>query len=780
MNTLLKKSLQDVTRRKLRATLTIFGILLGVLGLTALNTASNQISAGFLYTASAASLPDIQLSTTPAPATLAMLLQQQPNVRQVEAQSNLTARWVVPTGHLPLNIVGIQNFQSVPFNSFSLLEGHVPGPGEILMEGSDRGLMTLHVGDHITVEVHGTNQQLIVSGLARTQGLLAANLASVGRAYMGESELETLFQQSGVNQFLVRLDRSDTQSSHTTLQQLLSLLGTQHVTALQASLGSNLSSNTTKTNTLLEIIGSISIISLLLSVFLLISTISTLISEQFPIIGTMKALGGSRGQIMRSYLTTVAIYACIGTLLGIGLGILSGSLLTAVLSDWLNLEMGPLNLAPSIFLISALVGLGVPLLAALLPVILGTRITVHQALNGYGLEQNSGQRNGAGHLKNVLPQTIQLGLHSLGRRKARTLMTLSGLAATGIVFLAVLSGLASLSASTDQLASTYHFDTWATFQQAVPYRQIQQVLATVSGIRRMEPEASASVQTKWGSGILEGLKSETQIYQINLVAGHWFTPGEVSVVVINQHMAELAGLHVGSTLEVRNALYSANWQIIGIVQDNNGIAPGTVGSILTSLEQVNTFNRLAPDMTNQVRIQASDTRSGAIDGLATRVDNALSRLNTQETTQTAQQAIAGMRSEQGLIAVLLFIAVAIVALVGAMSLFNTLAMGILERQREIGILRSMGARDSKIIAVFWSEGTALGLLAWLVALLLGLPAAYGFVQLLSSLLAPLPFTFSLFNALIMLLMILLIATLASIGPALAASRIKIAQTLRYE
>jgi len=107
-------------------------------------------------------------------------------------------------------------------------------------------------------------------------------------------------------------------------------------------------------------------------------------------------------------------------------------------------------------------------------------------------------------------------------------------------------------------------------------------------------------------------------------------------------------------------------------------------------------------------------------------------------------------------------------------------MSVLERRREIGILRSMGARGRKVAQVFWSEGLTLGGLAWILALILGFPASWGLLQIQAQLLAPVPFSFNPINLVWMLVAIFILTSLACIGPVFAASRVKIAQTLRYE
>jgi putative ABC transport system permease protein len=107
-------------------------------------------------------------------------------------------------------------------------------------------------------------------------------------------------------------------------------------------------------------------------------------------------------------------------------------------------------------------------------------------------------------------------------------------------------------------------------------------------------------------------------------------------------------------------------------------------------------------------------------------------------------------------------------------------MGVLERRREIGILRSMGATGRKVAQVFWTEGVGLGIVSWVIAVVIGIPAAYGFVQVLGAVLLKSPFVFNPLSVLAMLVFIVAVASLATIGPVWSASRVRIAETLRYE
>ncbi len=101
MRALTRKSIADVTRRKLRAGLTILGIAIGVMGLAAIGVASDQLSASFKYSTDASGAADITFYTTPADTALVPALAAQPHVTAVEARVYQPTRWAVPSGHYP-------------------------------------------------------------------------------------------------------------------------------------------------------------------------------------------------------------------------------------------------------------------------------------------------------------------------------------------------------------------------------------------------------------------------------------------------------------------------------------------------------------------------------------------------------------------------------------------------------------------------------------------------------------------------------------------------------
>ncbi len=122
MRALTKKSVKDVTRRKLRTILTILGIAVGVMGLTAINVASAQLAASITYTNDASAQPDIAFVTSPADPALAGALAAQPNVKAAQPETRVVARWAGT--HRPL-----QPCRRRPHRRRRPPHRHVPGHG---------------------------------------------------------------------------------------------------------------------------------------------------------------------------------------------------------------------------------------------------------------------------------------------------------------------------------------------------------------------------------------------------------------------------------------------------------------------------------------------------------------------------------------------------------------------------------------------------------------------------------------------------------------------------
>ena len=123
---------------------------------------------------------------------------------------------------------------------------------------------------------------------------------------------------------------------------------------------------------------------------------------------------------------------------------------------------------------------------------------------------------------------------------------------------------------------------------------------------------------------------------------------------------------------------------------------------------------------------------------------------------------------------LLIVAISLVGLV------NAITMGVIERTREIGMLRCVGARAKDVRRIFSVEGLAVAVAGWLIGVPLGWAMAHGFVSLTASVASiDLSFVFPISNLAITLVGTVLLALLVLLAPVRRAVRLKPGAALRY-
>jgi putative ABC transport system permease protein len=149
-------------------------------------------------------------------------------------------------------------------------------------------------------------------------------------------------------------------------------------------------------------------------------------------------------------------------------------------------------------------------------------------------------------------------------------------------------------------------------------------------------------------------------------------------------------------------------------------------------------------------------------------------------TRTEDRAILADRFN--LLSMVLSILSVVIASVGAIGLTGTMSMNVLERTREIGIMRAVGASDAAVRQVIVSEGVVIGGLAWLMGTLMSLPMSMLMSYAIGKNLlgTGLLWTYALFAIWIWLVVVLSVSVIASRIPANNAVRLTVREVLAYE
>jgi putative ABC transport system permease protein len=122
------------------------------------------------------------------------------------------------------------------------------------------------------------------------------------------------------------------------------------------------------------------------------------------------------------------------------------------------------------------------------------------------------------------------------------------------------------------------------------------------------------------------------------------------------------------------------------------------------------------------------------------------------------------------------------AAVGGIGLMGTMSINVVERGREIGVMRSVGATSLSVAGIFVVEGMFVGALSWLIAVPASYPGALAFSTIVGNAILELPleFKFSVDGVALWLGIVLILSAIASLWPALRATRVSVREALAYE
>ena len=166
--------------------------------------------------------------------------------------------------------------------------------------------------------------------------------------------------------------------------------------------------------------------------------------------------------------------------------------------------------------------------------------------------------------------------------------------------------------------------------------------------------------------------------------------------------------------------------------------------------------------------------------------NVLARLDARNFdisgSQTTTQLKETNAAQIDILIILLLAMVVLIAIVGGLGLAITMSLNVIERTREIGILRSLGAQNGIVRRLVIVEGLVIGLISWAIAIPCSIPLATWLGDSLGiSLLArPLDYIFSIPAVLTWLGLMVVISIISSLIPAQNAARLTIRDALVYE
>ncbi|MEO3855518.1 ABC transporter permease [Acrocarpospora sp. B8E8] len=789
-----RKTLRDLWLQRGRAGLVVVAMALGVFGVVWITSSSEVLSR---------ELRAQFLATSPASATLRADgltpqvladVRAMPGVGLAETATTLQSRVKIgPSDYKPLVLFSRTDFAASTIAMLKAQDGTwPPPPGEIVIERAAMGVAQTRIGDTIEVTVPGGKPRTIrVAGTVHDLGQAPAWQDGLAYGYVTPDTLARLgFDPKPTELRIVvdgdRLDPAHIDAVASTVADRLRDRGVQITQVLAPEPAVH--PHQTQMDSLLWLQQSFGVLALLLSALLVATLMTALLAGQVRQIGAMKAVGARAGQIVVGYAAMVMVLGLASLAIGWPLGQLATDGYITAVTAILNFDVEERGLPIWLVVGQLAVGLVVPLVAAAFPVLRAARATTAIAMRDHGATAPATRptrrartpRRPAG-LR--LPGLSRMAARNVVRRRARLAVTMIALALGGSAFIAALNLSTSLNVTMQGQSDALRYGIAVNLTRPYPAEQVAALVRDVPGVATAETWLSTKVgvgdtPTTEYTPSLYGVPADTPMLALPVLSGRWLKPGENRGIVISHNLAkDYPALKVGDDVQLRIDGRFGTWHVVGIVRQV--AAPPTAWTTYDALAGV----LGGTGTTNAVRVMTGTHDTDALVATRKAVDDALTAAGIDVASNSDTAESQQVLSDHIIVIVVFLGALTLLSvLIGGLGLATTMAINVIERTREIGVLRAVGATTVSILTLVVTEGGIIGALSWLAALVLAVPASIVFGQVIGEIFLETPLDFAV-NGLapfVWLAIVIVLSALASLTPARRAAALTVRETLAYQ
>lgn len=737
------------------------------------------------------------LGTSPAHATLELpggvdaaalaLARLDPDVETAEAGDVLQARARVEGEWRPLLLFVVEDLRTFRLNRFASQDGGLPGAeGQALIERTATGMLAATTGGRIDVLLPGSApRQLAVAGLVHDPSLAPAWQERAGYAYVDAATLRGAWPGTGLHELRVRW--RDTPETMDRIQAKAEQLAAR----LQAA-GHPVDEvrvppprqhpHQRQMETVLFMLLAFAALALVLSAVLVANALAALLARQTREIAVLKTLGARAGQLAWLYAALVGALGLVAWLVAMPLARLAAGGFAGAVGTLLNLSLASDHPAPWVFGAQGLAAVVVPLALATGPIGRACRTRIREAID---------QRGVAGQRFRRLSARWPAVWRNIARRPARLALTVGLLAAAGAMFMTALNVSSSWELTIDKVYATRHYDVELRAARAIPSAEAARI-ATMPGIRAVETWGFAEAAFARPQGIdvshaypdrghgsfaVMGVPPAAAMVSFPVLQGRWLRAGDKADGVVLNHaaLAQQPHLRLGDPVRLSFGGRVSPWRLVGVVEEIGAAGIAYVGrDALAAVAGEAADARVLRISTDAGDAQRRQRHIHQIDEALTRAGVAVQSARPLSELRTAM-------GDHIVILIRALVAMAgVMAVVGGLGLAASMSVSVVERQRELAVMKTLGAVPARLVRMVMGEAQAVAWVSAGLALLLALPVTAALDAMIGRLgfVAPLPFAVDAVGVAVWLALSATLAALAAWMPARTASRQPIAMALQ--
>ena len=726
MNSMRTKLMREILNAKVRFMAITFVVVIGVMIFVASTMSYKNLETSYKYTYEKLNFADFRVKSERIPRYIVERTKKVKGVKMVTPRVREDLSFILQNEkHLVGRVTGIPTKRPM-VDDLLIKEGRYFKDGDSMVciaESHFSKFYDLHPGDVMTYSEKGADVPVKIIGIAGSpeyivlageKGDFTPMLSATTMAilWMPVTDVQSMAGMPGeYNQVLFKVkdpDKMETQII--AVEDIMKYTGIKEVLTQEEHLGNQMLKRDLKGFKSFALFFPLLFIAI--ACFSIYILLSRLVYVQRPFIGVMRATGYTRKQILSHYLSFALIIGILGAVLGAVAGYGLSYLITSAYADTIGIPLVSIKAYWLVVFEGASLSIIFCAFAGIMPAFRSSRTDPAKAMRGDMLEK----RFHRPFLERVLPPLshvplfIKLPLRNMFRNRRRTVFTILGLVFSTMLVLTFLGVLDSINNAMDRgFNANNHFDMAAVFLEGRDAATIGKI-KRIPGVEGTEPVVSYNVKIRWDGNsadtVMMGVLPDTNMRK-------FYTPTQQEVkvedrhVLLNQWYHTKKGLEVGQTVTLSTSWRKKNFFVGQFIQEPMGnvvYLPRDEALNLMAYGHMSRggfYVKVRPGYYEEVR-----SRLEKIPALASIID-------LKEIKREVEHYVSLMKMIVSMMLVF--------ALIMAFTLtFNTITINILEREREIATIRTIGTQSWKISAMTTLENVIYGLFSIIPGCILGI------------------------------------------------------------
>lgn len=659
-------------------------------------------------------------------------------------------------------------------------ESEAPKEGEILLERLSFPFLQVKLEDQVLMK---SNQEVETSvkitGSVHHGGLEATPISSVAYGYVSKETAADLGMSIEKNLLLYKTESKEKETVEKIESKIRDLAHAEGYTYLSSTIHNNKHWGYDIVKSMENILISLGLLTILLSTCLIINTILSIIKSQIPQIGIMKVIGASGSQLQWLYLCYIIVYSLIALLLGIPISLYLAKVLSSYSYVLLSFTTKEVTYSVNTLLIQIGIGLGLPIISGLIPVMNGVRISIYDALTKGSKQSIKGFPSWLLNIPWVSRPFLFIIRDTL-QRKFRFFLTVVTLSIGGAIVISVLTVYQSLLHTVDESLKYEKYDLQVIVSGTSDKKQLEDVSTTdnVQGVEIWNLTSGSFVNGIVRSGYLSIVQPpiSSSFIEPKIIEGRWLKDGQSNEIVLDSYfLKSYPSIRVGDYVTIEINGERVQYKVVGKFRKVSGAV-------------VQYVNNLGPEYVPvtssfMVNVKAQGHNVAEQNRLKEKMKSIYSDNQVPIITSHTFTEIKEMQEARVNIVTVFLIGMAIIlVIVAVLGLIGTLSLNVSERSKSIAIMKLIGGGDMTLWRMIMVESLLIGLICFFISIIL----AYPFSKILcnkvgqSLFLSDLDFSFSMLGILIWFIFVIVLSLVASFIPAYKATKISISKALAYE